>query len=807
MELSNRPYKAIIGWPYIQDKHIAIDGDGPLASFPQCTNQDLVPDQPPANLRSVSPLRLRRLPKELGPGCLGVAFFFNEADPIDFLEAKVTALSQADFAINEEVLKRPRVDPRTLLPKDYHDYLDLCTPYCKKPRTDWKFEINLKPDTNIHKDIGYSPLRRMSDYELREVKRILDEHRKAGNISPSSAPIASPVLFARKPNGTLRFCINYYWLNAVTEKDRYLLPCIDEVLRLVLGSKILSKIDIHQAFHGVEIEEQSRPLTTFRTTFGAWQWNVMPFGLLNASSTWQQVINDTLFERLGSCCCAYVDDIIIWSPSVEQHRRDVWTVLQRLRDEGLSINIEKCEFDVEETRYLGHILSTSDIRPDPPKVQALLDWPVPKTTKEVHQFHGSGSYYQGYIEGFARIAKPLTELMKKDAPFLWSPACQEAFNGLRSTLASAIMRHHFDLSLLTTVTTDAADGCLGPAMRQARLAGSSHPRPVAFISKTMIPAELNYFIHDKELLAIARALEEWEPELLSSQELFVVVTDHRALEYFMTKQKLNARQARWAEYLSRFNFKITYRLGCENWAADALSRRSPSTEHDEVHNVTLLPHGLFTSEALADLDTAVVAAGGDKIDEEEDDEEDDGEDGSDPIQELEAANWADTEEMTKLQELAKEGSPGYSVDARGLLRIADKVYVPEDPPRIAALLILHVHEQPSTGHPGHNRIVRLLSARFRVHLKNLAQRVAKYLKNCPVCCKLARHTGPPPLLRPLPVPDSPWCYISVDFVGPLPTSDGFNMIMVVVDWLTKMRHYIPFMAKEADSETSAPAMA
>ena len=191
----------------------------------------------------------------------------------------------------------------------------------------------------------------------------------------------------------------------------------------------------------------------------------------------------------------------------------------------------------------------------------MLDWPLPKTTKEVHQFHGLGSYYRGYIEGFAQIAKPLTELTKKVAPFLWFPACQEAFNGLRSTLASAVMRHHFDPSLPTTVTTDATDGCLGAAMHQARLSGSSQPRPVAFISKTMIPAELYYFIHDKELLAIVGALEEWEPELLSLQEPFVVVTDHRALENFMTKQKLNARQARWAEYLSRFNFKITYRPG------------------------------------------------------------------------------------------------------------------------------------------------------------------------------------------------------------------------------------------------------
>ena len=173
VELLNRPYKAIIGWPYIHDKHIAIDGNGPLAHFPHGTNQeDPVPDQPPAKL--VSPLRLRRLVKQLGPGCLGVTFVFNEEDPIDFLEAKVAAMSQADFAINKEVLKRPKVDHCTILPKNYHHYLDLYTPCRRKQRTDQKFEINLRPDTNIQKGIGYFPLRHLSYAKLREVKCVLD---------------------------------------------------------------------------------------------------------------------------------------------------------------------------------------------------------------------------------------------------------------------------------------------------------------------------------------------------------------------------------------------------------------------------------------------------------------------------------------------------------------------------------------------------------------------------------------------------------------------------------------------------------
>ena len=238
VELSNRPYKAIIGWAYIQDKRIAIDGDGPLARFPQSTNQeDPVPDQPSAKF--VSPLRLRHLVKELGPACLGVPFVFIGEAPIDFLEAEVATLLEGDFTINEEVLKRPQVDPSTILPKDYHDYLDLSTPYRQEPRDDRMFEINLKPDRNSQKDIGYSPLMRMSDHKLRETKRVLDEHHEAGNLSTSAAPVASPVMFAKKLNGTLRFCIDYCRLNAVTEKDLHHLPCIDQVLQLPLGSKML----------------------------------------------------------------------------------------------------------------------------------------------------------------------------------------------------------------------------------------------------------------------------------------------------------------------------------------------------------------------------------------------------------------------------------------------------------------------------------------------------------------------------------------------------------------------------------------
>ena len=803
-DLPGRPYKVIIGWPYLRKHRVLIDGNGPLAKFPwtrldsrpcPLTSTTSMTSKP--KVEAISPRQLKRLVRRSGPQCLGIAVVFDDPDP----DSVIASLSRADLEVHRAALEKPKADPRTLLPREYYNYLDLCDPsrkvHRKTPRSHRKFNISLKPGTDIHRDVGYSPLRRMSDAELREVKRALDEHRAAGNISPSSAPIASPVLFVRKADGTLRFCVDYRRLNSITEKDRYPLPRIDEILRLVLGSKIMSKIDIHQAFHGVEVAESSRPLTTFRTAYGAWQWNVMPFGLSNAPSTWQRVINDALFDGLGSFCCAYVDDIIIWSSSLEQHRRDVRAVLERLREQGFSINIEKCEFHVTETRYLGHILSTTGIRPDPRKVQALLDWPMPRSTLDVHQFHGLGSYYRAYVEGFAKLAKPLTNLMRKDTPFVWTPEYQDAFEAIKTRLAEAVERHHFDPGLETTLATDASDGCLGAAMHQVKFVESTEPpspRPVAFMSRTMLPAELNYFAHDKELLAIVRALEEWEPELLSLHKPFIVKSDHRALEYFMTSKKLNARQARWAEYLSRFDFKITYRPGCENRAADAFSRKAPSTDHDAVRTLTLLPPSRFTPEALTDLGVAPV-----------EDSADDLTDDVNPIAELESANKADTEEMRRLRELAREGAPGYSIDSAGMLRISDKIYVPEHPPTLVARLIQHIHEQPAIGHPGRNRMSRLMSPRY--YIKHMARRIARYLRNCPMCCKLARHTDPAPLLRPLPIPDAPWRDLSVDFVGPLPESKGYNTIMVVVDRFSKMRHYIPCTAKDLEKGTTAEAVA
>ena len=567
IDMAQRSYQVIVGWHYIQDKRIIIDGAKPCLILrtplspspsqnprpplphakpePERNSEPAVPSLPklptkilkrgeplpeppvpepsrpgPSTTRPMGLKQFKRMVNRTRGQGLGIAVIFNEPDPDTVIASlapalpgsAIAAITRADIESHRANKEKPKTDPRAKLPKEYHDFLDLCEPDApppeSKPHRD--FEITLTPGADPHRDVGFSPLRRMSDDELREVKHYLDENLANGNISPSSAPIASPVLFARKADGSLRFCIDFRKLNAITQKDRYPLPRIDEVLRLVIGAKYLSKIDIRLAFHRVAVALKSRPLTTFRTAYGAYQCNVMPFGLSNAPSTWQRVINDALFEGLGSFCCAYVDDILIWSKSLGEHRRDVRRVLETLRRHGFRINVDKCDFHVQETKYLGHILSTTGVRPDPDKIKVLLDWETPRNLKEVQAFHGLGNYYRKNIGNFARIARPLTNLMKKEAPFAWTPECETSFTTIKRHLADAAMQYHFDPKLPTVLAADASDGTTGAALHQLHPGPDQKPilRPIAFSSKTMLMAELNYPIYDKELLAIIRALEE-----------------------------------------------------------------------------------------------------------------------------------------------------------------------------------------------------------------------------------------------------------------------------------------------------------
>ncbi len=349
----------------------------------------------------------------------------------------------------------------------------------------------------------------------------------------------------------------------------------------------------------------SEDLTTFITSFGTYKYRVMPFGLTNGPASYQHYMNDVLFEYLNQFCQAYLDDIIIYSKTRKEHVQYVRKVLQKLREAGLQADIFKCEFHVQETAFLGLLVSTEGLRMDPKKVQAVLDWAKPTALKQVQAFVGFCNFYRRFIKDFSKIVRPMTQLTQKDVPFEWTEACQKAFDTLKKQVTEAPVLKHFDREREAILEADSSDYVNGGVLSQYDDQGVLHP--VAFYSKNMVPAECNYEIYDKELLAIIRCLEHWRPELECTEIPIKIFTDHKSLEYFMTSKELSRRQARWAEKLSEYNFKVIYRSGKQNEKADALTRRAdsaPKNDEDErrkyQHRTLLTPDRV----EVADLEEA-----------------------------------------------------------------------------------------------------------------------------------------------------------------------------------------------------------
>ena len=479
-----------------------------------------------------------------------------------------TSVTQEEL---EAIRERKNVDPSTILPKQYHEFLDV---FSRKEsevlpeRRPYDHAINLKD--------GFQPpnqaLYGMSRDEIEELRRYLDDNLAKGFIRASRSHAASPVMFVKKPGGGLRFCVDYRGLNAVTIKNRYPLPLIAETLNRFSRAKIFTKLDIIAAFNRLRIKEGDEELTAFRTRFGLFEYLVMPFGLCNGPASFQHFINDTLREYLDDFCTAYLDDILIYSDVESEHEIHIKRILIKLREAGLQTDITKCTFQVKEVSYLGLIVTTEGIKMDPTKVETVINWPTPQNVKDVQSFLGFANFYRRFILRFSMIAGPLTNLTRKDVKFLWTDKCQQAFDTMKRTFTSDVVLLHFDPDKPIIVETDASDYISAGILSQYDK--NSVLRPIGYFSKKHNPAECNYEIYDKELMAIVRAFEEWRPGLEGSAHPINVITDHKNLEYFTSSKQLRRRQARWSEFLSRFDYKIIYRPGKAGGKPDALTRRS-----------------------------------------------------------------------------------------------------------------------------------------------------------------------------------------------------------------------------------------
>jgi transposase InsO family protein len=656
--------------------------------------------------------------------------------------------------------------PALQIPSEYREFAELFEEEAPEdslpPHQPWDHEIKLK-GTEQPKKFKIYPLRQD---QLDSLRSYIDEFTAKGFIRESKSPAGYPIFYVPKPDGGLRLCVDYRHLNEITVKNAYTLPLIQELRDRLQGAKWFTKFDVPLAFHRIRIKEGDEWKTAFRTRLGHYEYMVMPFGLTNAPATMQAYMNNVLREHLDEFVSVYMDDILVYSRTLEEHVEHVRKVLYALEKYNLRLNPSKSEFHSQRIRFVGCIVTPDGIEVDPEKVERVKEWPVPTNVKEVQAFHGFANYYRQFIEGFSGIAAPLTQLMSKGSKFAWLGDAQEAFEELKRLLLNTPVLQIFDSKKPSTVETDASDYALGAVLSQPGADGKL--RPVAYHARKLLSAETRYSTSDKELLAIVDALKHWRHYLEGAKDPIQVFTDHANLRNFTTTKELNRRQLRWSEELSSFSFRIIHRKGKENANADALSRRADYQDGEKER----IQHTLFREEQ-GDLIHQVATLQMTTITDEHD--------------RIKIAQAADD----KLLQLWDEGNSDFEAQD-GLHLYQGLIFLPT---KLQAEWITKYHEPPLQGHARPEEVLERLRRNF--YFPHMRQKVFAQVRKCDKCrrAKYDRHR-PYGLLQANTAPSKPWEVVSMDFVGPLPPSKGpdgveFENIMVVIDRLTKYAIFTP----------------
>jgi hypothetical protein len=592
--------------------------------------------------------------------------------------------------------------------------------------------------------------------------------------------------------------VDYRGLNRITKKDRYPLPLIPDLLDRLRAARVFTKLDLRGAYNLVRIADGDEWKTAFRTRYSSYEFCVMHYGLTNAPASFQRFMNDIFKDLLDICVVVYLDDILIYSENPSDHTTHVQEVLRRLRSNNLYAKVDKCEFNVTTTNFLGFIISPDGLQMDEAKVQVIRDWPQPKKVKEVQSFLGFANFYRRFIANYSDLTVPLMRLTHKNAPWHWSPACTEAFELLKRAFTSAPILHHFDPALPPIVETDASDYAIAGILSVRTDNDEVHP--VAFFSRTLTGAELNYDTHDKELLAIFEAFKKWRHYLETPRHTVDVITDHKNLEYFTSTKVLTRRQARWSEYLSSFNLIVRFRPGKLGEKPDSLTRRVDFYLKKGDRDFMLAnPQNLrpvFTQEMLASalratrLQHIVSCAASVSL-----------VDSSIPLLDsaalLEDIKLGLQEDPFAIRNLAlcSKGSPAprFSVSPSGLLLMDARIYVPSFRPEqgnLCTRILQSKHDHPTAGHFGYNKTLELLRRDYV--WPSIRSDCKQFIAQCVLCTrsKPSRHR-PYGLLQPLPIPDRPWHSISMDFIEQLPLSNGYTSILVIIDRLSKEGVFIP----------------
>ena len=691
------------------------------------------------------------------------------------------------FSSENHIMKEDELDNRPLtqeelneLPKEYHDYADVFS----------KSDSEKLPQHRPY-DIGidlvegskpkWGPLYHMSNEEMAILKDYIDDNLKKGYIRTSSSPMGAPVLFVKKKDGSLRLCVDYRALNDMTIKDGYPIPLIDELIDRLKRAKIFTALDLRGAYNLVRVKEGDEWKTAFRTRYGHYEYLVMPFGLSNAPAVFQRLMNDVFREYLDKFVIIYLDDILIYSETMEEHVDHVRKVMQLLRDNNLYCKLSKCEFHKSEVEFLGFVVSSKGVTMNSKKVQTILEWEAPKTVKGIRSFLGFANYYRRFIKDFACIVRPLTALTRKNVQFEWDEKCQAAFDKLKHLFISAPILQYADFTKEFIVETDSSDFAVGMVLSQYH---NELLHPVAYYSRKLTETESRWKIHDKELYAIILAFKQWRQYLLHSQHPVIIWSDHRNLQYFMQKQFLNGRQLNWMMFLQDFSFQIAHKPGRLMSKPDALSRRE-EYQYTDIEHKKRSYHQLIHVDSIIPTKVTVMQHVTYEV--------------PVSIEQLKLLIQSDTIQSELWGALIlKGGVDGDYVIKNSFIYFQDKIYVAGNECRL--LVLKYLHDSPVAGHPGIQRTIELVKRTF--WWPKLHEFVKDYVLSCVICqsTKKSRHK-PYGLLKPLPIPTRPWMDIAMDFAF-VPTSNGNDLILVVVCRLTKHAHFIALQSTITAQEFS-----
>ncbi|KAL4579110.1 hypothetical protein LXL04_015245 [Taraxacum kok-saghyz] len=580
--------------------------------------------------------------------------------------------------------------------------------------------IRLKPNTEPVAVRPYRYPHLLKD----EIEKQCTEMLQNGTIRPSQSPFSSPVLLVKKHDNSWRFCVDYRELNSKTVKDKFPIPLVDELH----GATIFTKLDLTSGYHQVRMCQPDIEKTAFRTHHGHFEFLVMPFGLSNAPSTFQSLMNEVFHAYLRKYVLVFFDDILVYSRSTTEHVAHLRSIFELLRAHQLCLKRTKCTFGSQEVAYLGHIVNASGVSVDQTKIEAIREWPKPHNVRTLQGFLGLTGYYRKFIQDYGIIAGPLTSMLRRNK-FLWGPESELAFGKLKDMLSNSPVLALPDFTTDFVVECDASGSGIGAILQQ-------QGHPVAFFSRKLADRHHKLPAYERELIGLAKAVAHWRPYLWGRH--FRIKTDHYSLKFLLDQRLTSSPQQHWVSKLLGFDFTVEYRAGTLNRAADALSRRDADVEEGELFLMSDLQPKIFDSlqaEIESDGDLLTLR---DKISRGEED-----------------SRWA-------VQD--------------GLITYDGRVYLKTNSPLVDEV-VSTVH---NSAHEGVQKTMERIRSDF--YWRGWKSTIQAFIKECVVCQRNKWETlQPAGLLQPLPIPETIWSDISMDFVEALPKVAGKSVLLVVVD--------------------------